>query len=179
MFFYKWTVNWKFVPEDIFLSKQFAMALLATQLILLGVFAYSRWRHLPWGLGKLAPKSNLSADRLLIVYYSLTASRYTSRSVYLELHWYRVLPHLALSVLRVVLPHFALSATYGTLCSMAKVIINNQSVLTPFQGYNSGSAGRNVGNFPIQFLQLSDFVLCTLTCTWRSSFLLYLGKTKN
>jgi alpha-1,3-mannosyltransferase len=37
-FLYKWTVNWKFVPEDQFLSKQFAISLLALHLSLILYF---------------------------------------------------------------------------------------------------------------------------------------------
>ena len=42
-FLYKWTVNWRFVPEDIFLSKSFAYGLLLSHLTLLAAFALSRW----------------------------------------------------------------------------------------------------------------------------------------
>lgn len=37
-FFFKWTVNWKFLPEDVFLAKPFQLALLALHLILLVLF---------------------------------------------------------------------------------------------------------------------------------------------
>lgn len=42
-FLYKWTVNWRFVPEDIFLSKSFAYGLLLCHLTLLAAFALRRW----------------------------------------------------------------------------------------------------------------------------------------
>tara|TARA_R110002003_G_scaffold267_5_gene17919 strand:+ start:6088 stop:6720 length:633 start_codon:yes stop_codon:yes gene_type:complete len=42
-FLYKWTVNWRFVPEETFLSKQFALGLLAVHVALLGIFATTRW----------------------------------------------------------------------------------------------------------------------------------------
>lgn len=42
-FFYKWTVNWRMVPEDTFLSPQFAVVLFATHLALLATFAHFRW----------------------------------------------------------------------------------------------------------------------------------------
>ncbi|TRM61881.1 glycosyltransferase family 58 protein [Schizophyllum amplum] len=45
VFLYKWTVNWRFVPEDAFLSPQFAKALLvghATALIAFGLFRWCR-----------------------------------------------------------------------------------------------------------------------------------------
>eukprot|EP00026_Physarum_polycephalum_P010616 Phypoly_transcript_10784.p1 GENE.Phypoly_transcript_10784~~Phypoly_transcript_10784.p1 ORF type:complete len:401 (-),score=29.38 Phypoly_transcript_10784:6-1208(-) len=42
-FMYKWTVNWRFVGEDIFLSKGFAIGLLAAHLLVLALFAYKKW----------------------------------------------------------------------------------------------------------------------------------------
>lgn len=42
-FFYKWTVNWRFVSEETFLSKPFAISLLAAHAVLLLFFAYTRW----------------------------------------------------------------------------------------------------------------------------------------
>jgi alpha-1,3-mannosyltransferase len=43
VFLFKWTVNWRFVPEDIFVSKPFAITLLATHVSLLALFAFTRW----------------------------------------------------------------------------------------------------------------------------------------
>ncbi|ORX92176.1 Lethal(2)neighbour of Tid protein [Clohesyomyces aquaticus] len=42
-FLYKWTVNWRFVPESTFLSKPFALGLLAAHLGLLVWFGLTRW----------------------------------------------------------------------------------------------------------------------------------------
>lgn len=42
-FMYKWTVNWRFVPEDIFLSKTFAMSLLLLHISALIFFALYKW----------------------------------------------------------------------------------------------------------------------------------------
>ncbi|KAF2690463.1 glycosyltransferase family 58 protein [Lentithecium fluviatile CBS 122367] len=42
-FLYKWTVNWRFVPETTFLSKPFAFGLLAAHIGLLLWFARTRW----------------------------------------------------------------------------------------------------------------------------------------
>jgi alpha-1,3-mannosyltransferase len=42
-FLYKWTVNWRFVPEDLFLSKQFSVALLVGHVGVLFIFAFTRW----------------------------------------------------------------------------------------------------------------------------------------
>jgi alpha-1,3-mannosyltransferase len=42
-FMFKWTVNWRFIGQDIFLSKGFAIGLLAVHLLLLALFAYKKW----------------------------------------------------------------------------------------------------------------------------------------
>ena len=42
-FLFKWTVNWRFVGEDIFLSRKFSLSLLITHITLLGVFLAVRW----------------------------------------------------------------------------------------------------------------------------------------
>ncbi|KAF9894606.1 dolichyl-P-Man:Man(5)GlcNAc(2)-PP-dolichol alpha-1,3-mannosyltransferase [Aspergillus nanangensis] len=42
-FLFKWTVNWRFVGEDLFLSKQFSIALLALHICLLVLFAAAGW----------------------------------------------------------------------------------------------------------------------------------------
>ncbi|GKZ28862.1 dolichyl-P-Man:Man(5)GlcNAc(2)-PP-dolichol alpha-1,3-mannosyltransferase [Aspergillus brasiliensis] len=42
-FMFKWTVNWRFVSEELFLSKKFALALLAVHIVLLGAFAVAGW----------------------------------------------------------------------------------------------------------------------------------------
>lgn len=42
-FFFKWTVNWRFVGEDLFLSKQFSYTLLALHASVLLAFVFARW----------------------------------------------------------------------------------------------------------------------------------------
>ncbi|KAF3767108.1 family 58 glycosyltransferase [Cryphonectria parasitica EP155] len=42
-FFFKWTVNWRFVGEDMFLSKQFSYTLLALHASVLLTFLFTRW----------------------------------------------------------------------------------------------------------------------------------------
>ena len=43
VFLHKWTVNWRFVPEDVFLSRSWASTLLAGQLFTLIAFASVKW----------------------------------------------------------------------------------------------------------------------------------------
>ena len=42
-FLYKWTVNWRFVNENVFLSKEFSIALLVLHASLLASFAWFKW----------------------------------------------------------------------------------------------------------------------------------------
>jgi len=48
-FLYKWTVNWKFVSEETFLSSTFAKALLVGHLSVLVAFGLYRWSPFPGG----------------------------------------------------------------------------------------------------------------------------------
>jgi alpha-1,3-mannosyltransferase len=50
VFFFKWSVNWAFLPESVFLSKPFALLLLATHLTSLAAFAHWRWTSDDGGL---------------------------------------------------------------------------------------------------------------------------------
>ena len=43
IFLYKWTVNWRFVPEDVFLSRSWAIGLLAAHVTVLVLFGLFRW----------------------------------------------------------------------------------------------------------------------------------------
>ena len=43
VFLYQWTVNWRFVSEDVFLSQRFAIGLLVTHASLLTLFITTRW----------------------------------------------------------------------------------------------------------------------------------------
>lgn len=55
-FLFKWTVNWRFVGEERFLSRGFAVSLLLTNLQLLALFVFTRWTRpsslTPWALAK-------------------------------------------------------------------------------------------------------------------------------
>lgn len=58
VFFYKWTVNWRFVPESIFLSKPFALTLLAVHLFIIG-FGFCLHRA-GWWMSPLRPSKALA-----------------------------------------------------------------------------------------------------------------------
>lgn len=53
-FLFKWTVNWRFIGEKRFLSKEFATGLLVANAAILGVFTLTRWLRpsglSPWGM---------------------------------------------------------------------------------------------------------------------------------
>jgi len=42
-FLFKWTVNWRFLPEEIFLNRYFHAALLTLHIIVLLAFCYQHW----------------------------------------------------------------------------------------------------------------------------------------
>ncbi|WOO81107.1 Dol-P-Man:Man(5)GlcNAc(2)-PP-Dol alpha-1,3-mannosyltransferase [Vanrija pseudolonga] len=48
-FMYKWTVNWRFVSEETFLSKGFARGLLIAHVVTLIAFGWFRWNPVPGG----------------------------------------------------------------------------------------------------------------------------------
>ena len=52
-FLFKWTVNWRFVGEETFLARRFGASLLIANLVLLAMFAHTRWTK-PAGLSPMA-----------------------------------------------------------------------------------------------------------------------------
>ncbi|KAL1280869.1 hypothetical protein QQF64_015469 [Cirrhinus molitorella] len=44
-FLFKWTVNWRFLPEDVFLCRYFHLALLLAHITTLLLFALKRWKR--------------------------------------------------------------------------------------------------------------------------------------
>ena len=44
-FFHKWTVNWRFLPEEIFLDRRLHFALLCLHLLVLLIFATKKWKR--------------------------------------------------------------------------------------------------------------------------------------
>ncbi|ORX98842.1 glycosyltransferase family 58 protein [Basidiobolus meristosporus CBS 931.73] len=53
VFTYIWTVNWKFVPEDVFLGKEFATTLLVAHLVTLLLFLVVKWTREEQGLFRM------------------------------------------------------------------------------------------------------------------------------
>ncbi|XP_076837236.1 dol-P-Man:Man(5)GlcNAc(2)-PP-Dol alpha-1,3-mannosyltransferase [Brachyhypopomus gauderio] len=77
-FLFKWTVNWRFLPEDVFLNRYFHLALLLAHVTTLSVFALVKWRRSGssvWALLKAPskrtePVQKLSADQIVLVLFS-------------------------------------------------------------------------------------------------------------
>ncbi|PWY84938.1 alpha-1,3-mannosyltransferase [Aspergillus heteromorphus CBS 117.55] len=61
-FMFKWTVNWRFAGEELFLSKRFSLALLALHVCLLGAFVIIGWLR-PSGVSVPRFLQNLLAGR--------------------------------------------------------------------------------------------------------------------
>ncbi|KAB7507881.1 Dol-P-Man:Man(5)GlcNAc(2)-PP-Dol alpha-1,3-mannosyltransferase [Armadillidium nasatum] len=45
VFLYEWTVNWRFLPEEIFVHRGLHVGLLTAHLVVLAIFAYTHWRQ--------------------------------------------------------------------------------------------------------------------------------------
>lgn len=108
-FLYKWTVNWKFVPESIFTSVQFGYALLALHLLILLFFTFTRFlnskiigKSMPQLIkDSIKPKSTISPTNIFlnplvapqVIFYIMTITNLigvlTSRSLHYQfLAWY-------------------------------------------------------------------------------------------
>lgn len=59
-FFFKWTVNFKFLPEDVFLAKEWAILLLMLHLGLLGIYHFNLHNGLKKGTRTMNPEQVLS-----------------------------------------------------------------------------------------------------------------------
>ncbi|CAM2119317.1 unnamed protein product [Caretta caretta] len=72
-FLFKWTVNWRFLPEEVFQHRAFHLALLAAHLGALGLFALHRWHRSEGSLLSLlkdpaerkSPPQPLTANHIL------------------------------------------------------------------------------------------------------------------
>ncbi|XP_017554666.2 dol-P-Man:Man(5)GlcNAc(2)-PP-Dol alpha-1,3-mannosyltransferase isoform X2 [Pygocentrus nattereri] len=77
-FLFKWTVNWRFLPEEIFLSRYFHLALLFAHLTTLIFFALKRWKRSGcsiWALLKDPSErketaQKLTADQIVLVLFT-------------------------------------------------------------------------------------------------------------
>ncbi|CAK9785734.1 ALG3-domain-containing protein [Cutaneotrichosporon oleaginosum] len=104
-FLYQWTVNWRFVPEHIFLSRAFGRALLGCHAALLILFGLYRWCPVPGGTRAVltnglhtlrgmfkpaVPPGQLSSSHLpLVLFSSNLIGMACARSLHYQFHtWY-------------------------------------------------------------------------------------------
>ncbi|CAA0828196.1 Dol-P-Man\\x3aMan(5)GlcNAc(2)-PP-Dol alpha-1-3-mannosyltransferase [Striga hermonthica] len=78
VFIHFWSVNFKFVPEPVFVSRGFALFLLAAHLIMLALFAHLRWCRHEGGLFSLL-HSKLSQLKLKMSHRSAFFLKVSSR----------------------------------------------------------------------------------------------------
>ncbi|KAJ8021541.1 Dol-P-Man:Man(5)GlcNAc(2)-PP-Dol alpha-1,3-mannosyltransferase [Holothuria leucospilota] len=79
-FFYKWTVNWRFLSEEMFLNRYFQFSLLALHIILIILFTVHRWNRRSGGLTALLPKPTLPQREILDENY-IVKTLYTSNFI--------------------------------------------------------------------------------------------------
>nr|XP_034988904.1 dol-P-Man:Man(5)GlcNAc(2)-PP-Dol alpha-1,3-mannosyltransferase isoform X3 [Zootoca vivipara]XP_034988905.1 dol-P-Man:Man(5)GlcNAc(2)-PP-Dol alpha-1,3-mannosyltransferase isoform X3 [Zootoca vivipara] len=162
-FLFKWTVNWRFLPEEVFQHRTFHLALLAAHLAALGLFALKRWHRCDESILSLLkdpaerknPPQPLSANRSLC-------------SLHFQLHRRLLQPLLALPVLRLVFPHSALLALVHAsqeACSSAKVRTS--------RGRGDKSRGRRVMPARVLILGLIELSWNTYPSTVYSSAVLH------
>lgn len=92
-FFYKWTVNWRLLPEDIFLNRYFQISLLLGHVVVLLAFLLIKWRRY---LPKIdlrnfkKPTIELSPDQILLpMFTSNFIGMCFSRSLHYQFYvWY-------------------------------------------------------------------------------------------
>lgn len=118
-FLYKWTVNWRLVPEEGFLSAPFARALLACHVGLLATFGFTVWCRKQGGAVAVirraleqptrpAALSSVSQDCESCCSFGwvsiaeVVGRRYRDSVLHREFDWYTLCSVAALSVLLVV-----------------------------------------------------------------------------
>uniref|UniRef100_H2MM04 Dol-P-Man:Man(5)GlcNAc(2)-PP-Dol alpha-1,3-mannosyltransferase n=1 Tax=Oryzias latipes TaxID=8090 RepID=H2MM04_ORYLA len=98
-FLFKWTVNWRFLPEWLFLNRYFHLALLAAHLLALLLFALTRWKRpgqSVFELLKEPSKRKVPAQKILVLFTSNFIGMCFSRSLHYQFYvWYfHTLPYL-------------------------------------------------------------------------------------
>ncbi|XP_038672834.1 dol-P-Man:Man(5)GlcNAc(2)-PP-Dol alpha-1,3-mannosyltransferase isoform X1 [Scyliorhinus canicula] len=108
-FLFKWTVNWRFLPEDIFLNRHFHLVLLVAHLSILILFAVYRWNKSEERMFSLlkAPEERktqhqtVTADQIVFVLFTSNFIGICfSRSLHYQFYvWYfHTLPYLLWSM---------------------------------------------------------------------------------
>ncbi|VFQ59630.1 unnamed protein product [Cuscuta campestris] len=81
VFIHFWSVNFKFVPEDIFVSKTFAISLLGAHLTLLMLFAHYRWCRNEGGLFAFLQSQLGQMKHRIITLFSLSCKTLPGQSL--------------------------------------------------------------------------------------------------
>jgi hypothetical protein len=119
VFLYKWTVNWRFIREDLFLSPQWAKGLLIGHMSMLVAFGLFRWCKSGGGVWKVLDRglrrpmlpaglAPVTADREVVFYchccVQLTSFRIRNcyDDVYIKFDWHCICPFASLPVLCMV-----------------------------------------------------------------------------
>ncbi|XP_041377946.1 dol-P-Man:Man(5)GlcNAc(2)-PP-Dol alpha-1,3-mannosyltransferase-like [Gigantopelta aegis] len=93
-FFFRWTVNWRFLPETVFLNRYFHIALLCSHVICLGLFCVYRWKRLfpkaTFGISSRPYKLPLSSNQILLPLFTANfIGMCFSRSLHYQFYvWY-------------------------------------------------------------------------------------------
>ncbi|KAM8954100.1 dol-P-Man:Man(5)GlcNAc(2)-PP-Dol alpha-1,3-mannosyltransferase [Pelodytes ibericus] len=104
-FIFKWTVNWRFLPESVFQHRAFHLALLISHLVALVLFCLYRWHKSGQNILSLlkdpgrrkTPSHRLSANKIIFVLFSSNfLGVMFSRSLHYQFYvWYfHSLPYL-------------------------------------------------------------------------------------
>ncbi|XP_077412117.1 dol-P-Man:Man(5)GlcNAc(2)-PP-Dol alpha-1,3-mannosyltransferase [Vanacampus margaritifer] len=104
-FMFKWTVNWRFLPEWLFLNRYFHLVLLAAHMLSLLLFALRRWKRSGEsslellkepGKRKVPAQKNTANQTVLILFTSNFIGMCFSRSLHYQFYvWYfHTLPYL-------------------------------------------------------------------------------------
>ncbi|KJE91547.1 alpha-1,3-mannosyltransferase ALG3 isoform d, variant [Capsaspora owczarzaki ATCC 30864] len=119
-FFFKWTVNWRFVGEDLFLDRRFHLALLGLHLFVLAVFATRRWirpdaslsAFLRRAFADVARPQSFPSQIALALFVSNFAGIVFARSLHYQFYvwYYHTLPFLLWSTRLPTIAKFAVLA---------------------------------------------------------------------
>ncbi|ESO99386.1 hypothetical protein LOTGIDRAFT_231054 [Lottia gigantea] len=93
-FFYKWTVNWRLIQEEVFLNRNFQLALLASHILLLLIFIFIKFRKLypnvSFSIWMSPYKRRLNANQILLPLLTVNLIGMSfSRSLHYQFYiWY-------------------------------------------------------------------------------------------
>nr|VDC69302.1 unnamed protein product [Brassica rapa] len=171
VFIHFWSVNFKFVPERVFVSKEFAVCLLIAHLCLLAAFANYKWcKHEGGIIGFMRSRrffltlpSSLSFSDLLISGSLAKERTYCHDHVCWEFHWRCLCSFSALPILFMVLLFPAISAMENFVSYLAALDI--------VPGYRAVLERLSINTSLISFVNGStlDRLIGSLVCSFRLS----------